>query len=446
MKLTAYFAHFLTSCVNLNDNRIARLNARVDSITSFLKSHPVFEEYFLDVIPQGSYAQRTIIKPVGGREFDADVLLALTEHPDWTPAQYTAELKKAFEHSTTYQGKAHKRTRCVYIDYADDFHIDVVPYVESRKGITHNKDDAWVHTDPEAFTAWFEAKSRVVGAGRLEAALRLLKYLRDTKTTFSIKSVLLTILAAGQVDSWRTTIDTKYYADLPTVFVHVLEDLDTYLQANPALPDIWDPAGTGQNFKERWTPDGYETFRTKIHDYAIKARAAYDDPNKVTSLATWQEIFGPAFTAPPVQESAAALQTSAASDPGEEFLDTDRQIPIRLTQTVKLIGRVRKAGIMRSYDLPTRGDRVAKNRDIDFYLEHCTVPKPYTVMWKVKNTGTEAHDARQLRGTIEHGDTGRHEHTNYAGSHYVEVYIIRDGVCVATDRQPVIVLQHHPHR
>ncbi len=440
MKLTSYFKSFMETTVNLNDDRIAKLNDRVDAITSFLRTHPVFDELFIDVLPQGSYAHRTIIKPVGGREFDADVLLALTEHPDWTPAEYTAELKRAFEGSATYKGKAHKRTRCVYIDYADDFHIDVVPYVEARKDITNNKTDDWEHTDPEGFTAWFEDKGRIVGGGRLQASLRLLKYLRDSKTTFSIKSVLLTILVGEQVESWRTDVDEKYYADLPTAFVHLLEDLDTYLQARVWMPAIYDPAGTGEDFSLRWHQDGYAIFRTKIRDYAAKARAAYDEPNKATSLALWQELLGTAFTAPTTAEAASlTLHASAAPDPGEQFIEVHKKIPVRLSGEVRLVGRVRQAGVMRAYDLPRRGDTVAKNREIDFRLESCSVEPPYQVMWKVKNTGREAAAVNQLRGSIIAGDHSHYEHTAYAGSHYVEAYIIKNGICVAKDRQPVIV-------
>lgn len=440
VKLISYFKHFMTTTVNLNDGRIARLDSRVGAITSFLKNHAVFGEYFLDVVPQGSYAQRTIIKPVGAREFDADVLVVLEEHPTWSPGQYTAELKKAFEDSSTYQGMAHKRTRCVYIDYADEFHIDVVPYVESRKEITNNKTDDWECTDPEAFTAWLEAKCRIVGGGRLQAALRLLKYVRDSKTTFSIESILFTILTAGQVESWRTEVDEKYYCDLPTTFVHVLEDLDTYLQAHSYLPLIWDPAGTGREFSKRWNQDGYANFRKKIHDYAIKSRAAYDEAEKMASLTKWQEIFGTGFNAPsPEEASSAALTAAAAPDPGEEFIDRTLGIPVQLTENVRLVGRVRSAGVMRSYDLPQRGNTVPKGRTIDFRLEHCTVAAPYTVKWKVKNTGREALHADQLRGSIVTSGDTREERTSYAGSHYVEVYIIKDGVCVARDQQRVIV-------
>jgi hypothetical protein len=59
--------------------------------------------------------------------------------------------------------------------------------------------------------------------------------------------------------------------------------------------------------------------------------------------------------------------------------------------------------------------------------------------WKVKNTGHEAIDAREPRGELERGESTRYEQTPYVGSHYVEVCVVKDGVCVARDRQPVII-------
>ena len=437
MKLHAYFKFFLDTTVNLGETRIEKLNQRVDAISTFLRGHAVFGEFFIDVIAQGSFAQRTIINPVGSREYDADVLLSMKEHPEWTPAQYTNELYKAFEGSGVYKGMAHRRTRCVYIDYADPFHVDVVPYVESRKDITNNKTDDWEHTDPEGFTAWLEGKTRATG-GRLPTILRILKYLRDSKSTFSVKSVLLTILVGEQVQTWHAGLDDGYYGDIPTALVHVIEDLDKYLLANPYLPVISDPAGTGQDFSKRWDQDGYANFRKQIHYYASKIREAYDEPDKAKSVAAWQTVFGAGFQAPPPSDTVA--KSASLDSAGEEFIDKDRHIPIRITETVRLVGRVRRAGAaLKSYDLPKRGDRVGKNRTIDFSLTECSVSEPYSVYWKVKNTGREARTRGQLRGKVELGGNTRHENTSYIGSHYVEVYIVKNGVCVARDRQQVII-------
>ena len=438
MKLHSYFANFLDNTVNLKDARIETLNKRVDAIWSFLRSHDVFGEFFIDLIAQGSYGQRTIIKPVGNREYDADVLLSLKEHPDWTPAQYTHELYKAFDASGRYNGMAHRRTRCVFIDYADPFHIDVVPYVENRKEITNNKTDDWEQTDPEGFTAWLEGKTRATG-GRLPTVLRLLKYLRDSKTTFSIKSVLLTILVGETIQTWHAALDDGYYGDTPTALINIVEDLDDYLQARPLLPSMWDPAGTGQDFSRRWDQIGYANFRAQIHYYTRKIREAYDEPDKDSSTAAWQAVFGAGFCAPTSLESLTTSASRDADTKGEEFIDADKHIPIRISETVQLVGRVRRTGVLKPYDLPKRGDRVGKNRTIDFSLVKGSVAEPYQTYWKVKNTGREARERGQLRGQVALGGPARYENTAYVGSHYVEVYIVKNGVCVARDRQQVII-------
>jgi hypothetical protein len=53
--------------------------------------------------------------------------------------------------------------------------------------------------------------------------------------------------------------------------------------------------------------------------------------------------------------------------------------------------------------------------------------------------GCEADQARDRRGTVERGASRRREHTSYVGSHYVDVYVVKNGVCVARDRQRVII-------
>ena len=63
------------------------------------------------------------------------------------------------------------------------------------------------------------------------------------------------------------------------------------------------------------------------------------------------------------------------------------------------------------------------------------VPLPYDVRWQVVNTGREAAEAGQLRGDFYESDKGingvRWETTAYAGTHWVEAFIIKNGACVA---------------
>ena len=80
-----------------------------------------------------------------------------------------------------------------------------------------------------------------------------------------------------------------------------------------------------------------------------------------------------------------------------------------------------------------------KGRTIDFSLSDCDVAEPFEVYWKVANTGAEAAADNGLRGQVQKGERTKWEHTKYRGSHYAECYLVKNGVCVAIDRQPVIV-------
>ena len=72
-----------------------------------------------------------------------------------------------------------------------------------------------------------------------------------------------------------------------------------------------------------------------------------------------------------------------------------------------------------------------------------SVKKPYEVYWQIVNTGEEAIDANQLRGdfyrsSIRKGRKVRKESTKYKGMHWVECFIVKDGVCVARSGEFVV--------
>ena len=88
------------------------------------------------------------------------------------------------------------------------------------------------------------------------------------------------------------------------------------------------------------------------------------------------------------------------------------------------------------------GNQVEKFRTLRFKIEDCNVPHPHEVYWKIRNYGDEAAYVEELRGDMHRDDGGRSrtETTKYKGHHYVEAYVVRNGVCVARSRQEVIVV------
>jgi hypothetical protein len=98
VKLVAHFTDFLKDTVNLNQDRIDTLEDRVGTIEDFLENSD-YEAPIRSFSKQGSWAHKTIIRPVGDRdEFDADFLLRLEPNAAWnaSPARYLREVRAAF--------------------------------------------------------------------------------------------------------------------------------------------------------------------------------------------------------------------------------------------------------------------------------------------------------------------------------------------------------------
>lgn len=452
MKLLEYFAQFLSDTVNLNQSRLDDLDSRVDRVMNALKEADDLEGRVLDSIPQGSWAHRTIIRPASGLEFDADFLLQLSEDVAWNldPRKYSGAVSSALGDHGTYGTMSATKDRCVRVTYANDCHIDVVPYVilsSGREVIVNRATNEFEDTNPVGFTEWLQEKDDLTGSD-LRKAIRLLKYLRDARDAFKIKSVLLTTLVGNVVDAWRA-YDPDYYGDVPTTLLHLVENLDAWLQLRPLKPSIGDPSCPSTTFDHRWNDKQYKSFRDSVHDLAPKIRTAYDASGVETSVAAWQSVFGASFptalAARPVTDSAVMVDKGVRPDraPNERFIE--EMFTVHETQRVEITCEVSEpeypSRAARRRALRSRRGRVPKRRSLLFRITGTDVAPPFDVYWKIRNRGEEAQDLGQLRGEI-HLDEGRHERsesTAYTGHHYVECYIVKGGVCVARTRESVII-------
>ena len=308
MKLLTYFDDFMKSTVNINDSRLRDLNERVGTLHGLLSNDSDIGSIVLDKNPQGSWAHRTIIKPIEGNEFDADFMLVMEEQKGWTPRDYINVVYVALRGHGTYKDKTRKKNRCVRVVYANDCHIDIVPFValaDGRQVIANHETDEWEETDPDAFTAWMKRQDDIA-QGNLRRVIRLTKYLRDHHMNFKrTKSVILTVLLGERISATKKIYDPGYYADLPSAFVHILEDLSRWMQLT--LPHLPDPSGANNDFNHRWNQDSYDNLRAKVQTIAETGRAALDSNSIGESLDLWQDLFGDDFKKATATNSAPAV-------------------------------------------------------------------------------------------------------------------------------------------
>lgn len=295
MELTAYFDYFLEHEVNLNQDRINTIDEKVIVISDLIKADETFKKYFRDLMPQGSYAQKTIIKPLKDKDFDVDILLHLQSNDKWQPRDYIQNLFNVFSMNDKYKKIADINTRCVTLNYKGDFHMDIVPCIQLQGKIyIANKDDnKWEETNPEAYTQWLMNKNSSA-SGYLIKTIRLFKYFRDIRENFSIKSILLNTLLGARINDSETQSNFK---NLPTSFITIFQRLDVFLQSNVSVPTISNPTLISEVFNRHWDQKKYSTFREKVHLYFDKAKLAYDEADKANSIKLWQDVFGDGFPA-----------------------------------------------------------------------------------------------------------------------------------------------------
>lgn len=290
MKNVEHFDDFLREVVNINQSRLDRLNGHVKAVSEHLSQKL---DSYRKVERQGSYALRTIIKPVEGREYDADILLFMKYDRSKKPSDYIDEVYRCLKLNGNYSDKVHRRTRCVYIDYAGDFHLDIVPCVEvnGQRYICNNKTNKFEVTDGTGYRDWFNAKTQVTN-GNLKRVTRLLKYMRDHKGNFTAPSILLTTLIGTSVYDGE---DDAKFKNVPDTLHTVVNRINDFLQRNPFMPEIPNPVLPSETFTRHWDRAKYLNFREKFAAYTKRINEAYTEADRQKSVQKWQDLFGERF-------------------------------------------------------------------------------------------------------------------------------------------------------
>ncbi|MEP3052673.1 MULTISPECIES: nucleotidyltransferase [Paracoccaceae] len=483
MKNLRVFNEFLTDTVNLNAARLSSLNNTSTALHTFVVSSD-WEPINLEWYPQGSWAHQTIIKPLPTRGFDADVLAIIDPVEGWSASDYINNLYSTFRGSDLYRSKAHRYSHCVTLDYAADKHIDIAPCIRNRWGFERlevcNRDtDDFEESQPKIFTDWLKEKNSLSGNNSFRKVTRLVKYLRDVKTTFTCSSVCLTTLLAKQVHPYDQ--GNAKFADTPSALRAMFERLDTWLQMQPVKPQVSSPFSR-EDFSTCWTNDQYSNFRDMVHKYRGWIDDAFEETDRNKSISKWRRVFGDQFGKNEGEQQAKSVTVKAVDQLRENFATPAlgfvgdvvdlvkkygrRAIPSSLSSlpyleepTWRAVGnhlfsvnitstlhRSRGGVMVSNVD---SGDIVPKSFQLQFFAKTATgMPldnQAFETRWRVTNTGEDALRKGQLRGSIERSHAGgvRWENLEYRGVHFVEVFVIRkrDGIQVSRSEPFYVVIE-----
>lgn len=474
MKLIPQLTEFLKETVNLNQTRIDRLDGNVQAIKNFIRQS-TWEPKIRTFAEQGSWAHNTIIRPVNGGEFDADLLVMVDPVEDWTAKDYIVALGKVFSNSTTYGEKTKTWDYCVTVTYQGEQRVDIAPCVVSRRvldqrEVCNRATDEFERSEPVGYTQWMRERNNFSGGNSFRKVTRLLKYLRDIKRTFTCPSVLLTTLLGMQID-WFDK-DTEEFSDVPTTFRTLMRRLDEWLQSRPYKPRVENPKLPSEDFASSWTDTQYSNFRNFIHKYRGWVDEAYDAEGKTASIVAWRRIFGDAFAkgetikaSTHLAEGTSRLQSLLASTAAhvDELVDVVRdfgvsilpasfyriphmQQPIwpqatTLSKNVQVFAtwQISKNAIQGRPVQP--GEILSRQGGLWFDVRvngGQPLPTGFRVQWRITNTGVVALARNSGRGGFYVAQRGnrRWEELQYRGVHIAEAFIIRSSGNVLVGQSP----------
>jgi hypothetical protein len=481
VKLLEHFKTFLEEHVDLNQTRVDQLTDSIKAVKKAVRESD-WEAEVIQFAPQGSWAHKTIIKPLPGKEFDADLLVFVEPVDGWDAKDYVNKLYSALEENSTYKDKLRRYSHCVTIEYAGVRRIDIAPVVRGR--LIANQDEVCNRNSnefevgaPEAYTGWVVQKNSIAGGNDLRKVTRLLKYMRDIKGNFTCPSFLFTTLLGYCI----TDADkgSSAFADTPTALKTLLGRLDDWLQANPTLPEVRNPVLYTEVQSSVWDEARYSNFRDKINLYRGWVDEAYDEADRDESIGKWRRVFGDDFAPGETKEAASSISEGVvARSKGAivvaghywDLVDWVKQagthvIPARLRRlphverpkwrpaktsvAVKVSAQLlssRYGSVVRSVN---SGEPLQARYALRFTTSS-SVGTPfstndYRIEWRVTNTDKVAHDAGALRGEFYKSDSGtpmsRVEDLSYRGVHFVEAFLIRKSdSCLVGQSDPFYVV------
>ncbi|WP_316196615.1 SMODS domain-containing nucleotidyltransferase [Bradyrhizobium sp. SZCCHNS3053] len=464
MKHASIFKTFLADTINLNDTRVKDLETSIEAIKNAVRSSD-WTPHINGWMPHGSWAHKTIIKPVDQREFDADLIVFVEHVQEWTAAGYINELYSALRSNSTYKDMVSRSSHCVTISYSNDKKIDIAPCLTNRTfpsqlEVCNRTNNTFERTEPKLYTDWLVEKNSFSGSNSFRKVTRLIKYLRDIKESFTCSSVLLTTMLGYHITS--TDQGSAAFADTPTALRTIFGRVDDWLQLNQTKPTVNNPFLYSENFAEVWTDDKYSNFRDKFHTYREWIDDAYAEQDPNESISKWRRVFGSDFGKGEVLEEARSVTKSAV-----DFLKNGSALAS--TFTGDLVEAVQRFGFQilpdRFYRLPYMDKPKWKqaNHQISVQVRanlHQTENGPviapvtgtnpltsgywvhfrafsgagipfnandYKVYWRVTNTDEAALRANALRGGFYDPETenGRWEALAYRGVHVVEAFVVR---------------------
>lgn len=383
-----------------------------------------------DNFNQGSYGMGTGVKPEDG-DFDIDVALVFKES-DNEKFDSPFELKKDIYHALEHTHRTVKIKRpCVTVKYSssgkDKYHVDFAIYRKDKEGNLYfargkSKDEAeWEDADPQGLVN--KIKNRFSNNSEKEQYKRCIRALKRWKATKlnhkNLPSIAITVAAYLAFEPKFYDSEKEQPNDVEALICFI-DKLDDYISNKNLMLPV-KPHG---NLLCNLTDSQTQELRSKLKRLKDDLLATKDiNIRVVDACKKMKKHFGKDF---PIPEGVSLSTEQFIED---MFVLSKKLSPLSISLEISQYGSL-------IYSVISRFDRelkiIPKGRTLTFKIDNVKDFTGCDFYWKVLNIGEEA-EKRGIRGQIEKGSFFHKEHSDFSGEHYVECYVIQDGICIARE-------------
>jgi len=395
--------------------------------------------------------------------------------------------------------------RCWTLVYSGAFHLDILPAIvgqehytlfeKSYAGLAGTQVEAlairmtdrnrinykwdpntqnWPKSNPFGYAKWLKERASLAflkGVVLSENVEPLPGYTQDKEPLIRIVQILKRHrdIMFGEDDCEKpisiiiTTLAAKAYnkeTDILQGLLNVLEGMEDHIEdrysnehqkkikwiANPVNP-------VEENFADKWP--GEPNKQTKFYDWLEKAKADFEKIRYMDLTQAYnylKEVLGTRSV------------NEAVKELGLEMMISERYKPVNYNASLLSVAHRQQPSwpiynqfncqIYAYYRNRSNGERVTITgntivpKGCKIYFNALTnVDKPFSVHWQVVNNGEEARNVGQLRGqifqaqTLGKGGLKHSEDTMYEGLHWIECFIVKNGVCVARSSEFFVNIQ-----
>ena len=230
------------------------------------------------IYPQGSMALETTVRPRKREEYDLDFVCQMLDTGLSAMEVFQLVFARIRAHGT-YAPMLKPMNRCVRIDYAHNFHMDIIPAEPDRQRsgtaivVPDRTLETWTPSNPLGYVAWFTQRSSITLRGlrkamaplpgptpsdekpALTVAVQLMKRRRDMlcDDDTSPRSIVLTTLAGENYSG----------GDVFTALAQIVAGIQQRIAAaHPKRIAVCNPTNTDERFCESFEGEGrYEAFK-----------------------------------------------------------------------------------------------------------------------------------------------------------------------------------------